>query len=86
MRLYVRNIPWDETNQTLATHFREKGLHVITVNVVKDQETGQSKGFAYVEVQNYQSRMAIDTMNGSRLGGRVLFVDIAKPRSVLAKV
>jgi len=80
MRLYVRNIPWDETNKTLKAHFERQGLHVITVNVVTDKETGKSKGFGYVEVQNYQSRLALDTINGSRLGGRTLFCDIAKRR------
>jgi RNA recognition motif-containing protein len=80
MRLYVRNIPWDETNQTVAAHFREQGFDVITVNVVTDRWTGKSKGFGYVEVQNHQGRRAIDTMNGSQFGGRELFVDIAKPR------
>ena len=76
-RLYVKNVPWDATEDSLSSHFEKCGP-VSSVTIIRDRETGRSKGFCFVEMENAQK--AIETLNEVEFEGRVLMVSEARPR------
>ncbi len=79
-RLYVGNLAYSLKSQDLEEVFRSAG-EVVHVKVVTDQETGRSKGFAFVEMAtDDQGAQAIETLNGKDVGGRALKVTEANPR------
>lgn len=77
--LYVGNLPWATTEETLADAFRPHGT-VISSRIITDKETGRSRGFGFVEVEDADVDNMISAMNGSELGGRQIVVNEAKPR------
>jgi cold-inducible RNA-binding protein len=80
MKLYVGNLSFQTTRQDLETMFAQAGT-VQSVNLVEDRDTGQSRGFAFVEMStNEEGTAAIDQFNGKELGGRALKVNEARPR------
>ncbi len=80
VKLYVGNLPYDTTEETLRQMFTEAGT-VVSVALIKDRSTGQSKGFAFVEMSSQkEAQTAISTINGRMLGDRALSVSIARPR------
>lgn len=79
-RLYVGNLAYSTTEDELKALFGQAGA-VTSVAVIKDRETGRSKGFAFVEMASEaEAQKAIDVANGKKLGGRDLRVSIARPR------
>jgi RNA recognition motif-containing protein len=79
-RLYVGNLSYSLKSQDLEEVFRSAG-EVLNVKVVMDQETGRSKGFAFVEMAtDDQGAQAIESLNGKDVGGRALKVTEANPR------
>lgn len=81
MNLYVGNLSYDTTEDTLRTLFAEHG-QVDRVNVVTDRYTGRSRGFAFVEMADDESgQAAISALNGKSVDGREIRVDKAKPRA-----
>jgi cold-inducible RNA-binding protein len=79
-RLYVGNLSYSLQSKDLEDVFRQVG-EVVSVKVVNDQETGRSKGFAFVEMANDDlGSQAIETLNGKEVGGRALRVTEANPR------
>lgn len=79
-RLYVGNLSYSLQQKDLEEVFRSAG-EVLNVKVVMDQETGRSKGFAFVEMAtDDQGAQAIETLNGKEVGGRALKVTEANPR------
>jgi RNA recognition motif-containing protein len=81
MNIYVGNLPYTATEDELKTAFGEFG-EVSSVNVITDQYSGQSKGFAFVEMaDNASADAAIKGLNETAMGGRNLKVNQAKPRS-----
>ena len=79
-RLYVGNLSYSLKAPELEEIFKAVG-EVVNVKVVMDQETGRSKGFAFVEMAtDDQGTQAIDTLNGKDVGGRALKVTEANPR------
>ncbi len=55
---------------------------VESVKIIKDRETGKSKGFAFIEMNNdAQAKQAIEELNGSEFEGRTMIVKEARPRS-----
>lgn len=81
MNLYVGNLPYGVTEDQLRETFAAYG-EVESVKVITDRETGQSKGFAFVEMpNNSEADVAIKTLNGSQLSGRAMKVNQAQPRS-----
>ena len=79
-RLYVGNLSFDTTDDQLAQLFSEHGT-VSRASVVTDRDTGRSRGFGFVEMQNdAQAKSAIDALNGAMVAGRTLTVNVAKPR------
>lgn len=80
MNIYVGNLPYTATEEELRTAFAAYG-EVSSVNVITDRDTGQSKGFAFVEMSdNASADAAIKGLNDTAMGGRNLKVNQAKPR------
>ena len=80
MRLYVGNLSYSVTSQSLETLFGEFGP-VKSAQVVQDRDTGRSKGFGFVEMNdNAQAQAAIQGLNLKEVEGRCLTVNEARPR------
>jgi RNA recognition motif-containing protein len=78
IKLYVGNLPWVFNNEKLIETFKTHGS-VISAKVVIDKESGRSKGFGFVEMENESdAKNAIKTLNGSEINGRKLVVATAK--------
>jgi RNA recognition motif-containing protein len=79
--IYVGNLSYDTTEESLRTLFAEFG-DIEAVRLITDRYTGRSKGFAFVEmVTDESAEQAIEALNGKEVDGRELKVDKAKPRS-----
>jgi RNA recognition motif-containing protein len=79
-KLYVGNLPYSATEQSLREAFAPSGT-VDTVSIITDRDTGQSKGFAFVEMSSdSEAQTATQAMNGKMLDGRQIKVNEAKPR------
>jgi len=79
-KLYVGNLSFNTTSNDLQEMFAQAGT-VESVNLVEDHNTGQSRGFAFVQMAtNEEAAAAIDQFNGKELGGRALKVNEARPR------
>ena len=80
-RLYVGNLSYDTTEDTLAAAFSEDGRQVASVSIVTDRESGRPRGFAFVEMANEaDAQAAMEAMNGADLDGRQLKVNEAQER------
>ena len=80
MKLYVGNLSYDTTDQDLANAFGAHG-ELRSAQVVMDRETGRSRGFGFVEIDDRgQAEAAMSALNGQQLQGRTLVVNEAKPR------
>jgi len=78
--IYVGNLVWDATADDLLALFQEHGK-VIRTQVISDRETGRSRGFGFVEMEDdNESQKAMDALNGADFNGRPLTVNEAKPR------
>ncbi len=77
-RIYVGNLSFNTSAEDLRSAFGQYG-DVVSASVVSDRETGRSRGFAFVEM-NDGADDAIDALNGQDLGGRTLTVNEARPR------
>ncbi len=81
MNLYVGNLAYNVTEEDLQTMFSEFG-EVVSVNIIKDKYSGQSKGFGFVDMpNNSEADKAIKALNGTEFMGRRIKVNQAKPRS-----
>lgn len=79
-KLYVGNLSYDTTEDDLRSLFTQVGT-VNEVALIKDRETGSSKGFAFVTMNSQdEANKAIEQFNGRSLGNRELTVNIARPR------
>ncbi len=79
-KLYVGNLPYSVNQQILQDTFSKCGT-VESVNVITNRDTGQSKGFAFVEMSSSgEAQKAIQEINGSSLEGRAVTVNEAKPQ------
>ncbi len=80
-KLYVGNLPWSTTEEELRQMFTEMG-EVQSVALITDRETGRSRGFGFVELDDEGAQKAISELNGKDMGGRALRVNEAqdKPR------
>ncbi|MCA9190001.1 MAG: RNA-binding protein [Pirellulaceae bacterium] len=80
MNIYVGNLSFDATEADIEDAFAEFG-EVKSVSIVKDRETGRSRGFGFVEMNDRQAgQQAIDALNLQKIGGRAVTVNEAKPR------
>jgi cold-inducible RNA-binding protein len=79
--LYVGNLPHSTTEADLRSLFEAQGA-VEKVSLVTDRDTGQSRGFGFVEMTNAtEADKAIAALNGTDLGGRTLTINEAKPKT-----
>ena len=80
MNIYVGNLSFDATEADIEQAFREYG-EVTSVNIIKDRETGRSRGFGFVEMRDSQAgQKAIDGLNLKEIAGRSVTVNEARPR------
>ncbi len=81
MKIYVGNLSFDSSDADLNAAFAVHGA-VTSAQVVMDRETGRSRGFGFVEMeQSADAEKAIATLNGTDLRGRALTVNEAKPQA-----
>lgn len=80
MNIYVGNLSYGLTEEALRDAFAAHG-QVESARIIKDRETGQSKGFGFVEMPVQQEgEAAIKELDGADLGGRKIRVNEARPR------
>jgi RNA recognition motif-containing protein len=80
VKLYVGNLSYSTSEDELRTLFAQAG-NVTSVAVIKDRDTGSSKGFAFIEMTTQaEAQSAITMFNNYQLGERPLTVNMAKPR------
>jgi cold-inducible RNA-binding protein len=78
--LYVGNLSYDTTEDTLRTLFAEYG-EIESANLITDRYTGRSRGFAFVEMSTEQAAQeAMSGLNGKQVDEREIKVDKAKPK------
>lgn len=79
-KLFVGSLPWAVDDAKLAEMFSQVGT-VVTAQVLKDRETGRSRGFGFVEMStDEEAQEAVNKLNGSDIEGRKIVVNIARPR------
>lgn len=79
-KLFVGGLPFATTDDELRDAFAAHGT-VASATVVKDRETGRSKGFGFVEFENDDEGKAAEAaLNGTDMGGRSITVNMARPK------
>lgn len=79
-KLFVGSLPWATNSNQLREMFEKFG-EVLKADVLKDRETGRSRGFGFVEMANdSEADAAIQELNGSDMDGRKIVVNEARPR------
>lgn len=80
VKVYVGNLSYNTTEEDLRDLFSQAG-EVASVALIKDRDSGRSKGFAFVEMgAQVEAEKAISMFNGSMMGDRELKVNLARPR------
>ncbi|MFZ1520352.1 MAG: RNA-binding protein [Ignavibacteriaceae bacterium] len=80
-KLFVGSLPWSIDDEELREAFEEHG-NVVSAKIVKDRETGRSRGFGFVEMESSsEASTAIKALNDSQLKGRNIVVNEAKSRN-----
>ena len=80
MNIFVGNLSFQTTQDELHAAFAQYG-NVDRVNIVTDRDTGQPRGFAFVEMPDQQAaETAIQQLNGAEMNGRALNVNEARPK------
>jgi len=80
VKVYVGNLSYATTEDELRTLFAQAG-NVKSVALIKDRETGRSKGFGFIEFETQvEAQKAISMFNGQTVGDRELKVNLARPR------
>jgi len=81
MKLYVGNMSYDTTEEDLRLACEAFGK-VESVTIIKDKDSGEPKGFGFVEMSSKaEGQAAIEGLNGKELKGRTLNVNEARPRT-----
>ena len=79
--IYVGNLSWSTTEDVLRETFEQYG-EVLSARIITDRDTGRSRGFGFVEMEDEgEANAAIDALNGQTLDGRPLTVNEARPRA-----
>jgi RNA recognition motif-containing protein len=80
VKLYVGNLSYSTTEEELRALFAQVG-NVASVAVIKDRDTGQSKGFGFIEMTTQaEAQAAISKFNNYNMGERALTVNLARPK------
>ena len=77
-KVYVGNLPFQTTEDDLNNLFSQVGP-VESVSIITDRDTGRSKGFGFVSMNDEDAEKAIAAFNGKDFGGRALTVNEARP-------
>ncbi len=77
--IYVGNLPWSSSEDDVRDAFAQYG-EVLSAKIIYDRETGRSRGFGFVEMEEADAEEAIKSLDGSDLGGRNLKVNEARPK------
>jgi len=81
MNIYVSNLSYGTTSESLQELFAEYG-EVTSANIIKDRETGRSRGFGFVEMTNdAEAQKAIDGLNNVDFEGKTINVNVARPKT-----
>jgi RNA recognition motif-containing protein len=78
--IYVGNLPFSATETEIRDMFEQYGT-VHSAKVITDRETGRSRGFGFVEMDDNEAQEAIEATDGKDMGGRPLKVNEARPRA-----
>jgi len=79
-RLFVGNLPYKATENEIQDFFAEAGVHVDSVNLMRDRFSGEARGFAFVEINDDNAAaQAVQACNGRPLLGRALVINEARP-------
>ena len=79
-KLFVGNLPYKATEADLQAFFEEAGVHVDSVNILRDRVSNEARGFGFVEINDdAAANQAIEACNGRSLMGRALVVNEARP-------
>jgi cold-inducible RNA-binding protein len=79
MRIFIGNLSYRTTEDQLADLFSQIG-EVRSATIITDRDTGRSRGFAFVEMDQDAGMRAIEQFNGTELDGRTINVNEARPR------
>ena len=80
MNIYVSNLSYNTTSESLKELFAESG-EVTSANVIMDKFTGDSRGFGFVEMpDNAEGQKAIEKLNETEFEGKTINVNVARPR------
>lgn len=78
--LFVGSLAYATNDDSLKAHFEQIGA-VASARVITDRESGRSKGFGFVEMENDDdNQKAVDQLNGKELDGRTINVSLARPK------
>jgi cold-inducible RNA-binding protein len=81
-KLYVGNLSFDTSDETLQQLFTGNGYQVESARVIRDMNSGRSRGFGFVEMNSAEeAAKAIAQLNGSNVDGRALQVNEARPQT-----
>lgn len=79
-KLFVGKLPYSTTDQELSDLFSKSGT-VVSARIITDKFSGQSRGFAFVEMSSEEeANKAVQELNNYSLGGRTIVVNIARPQ------
>ena len=79
MNIFVGNLAWAATEDEIRDLFSAHGT-VDSVRIITDRDTGRSRGFGFVEMDDDGASAAIQSLDGTDFGGRAIKVNEAKPR------
>ncbi|QCC86322.1 RNA-binding protein [Desulfovibrio desulfuricans] len=77
--IYVGNLPWSATQESVESLFSPYG-EVLSVKLVSDRETGRARGFGFVEMEDADAINAIAALDGKEFEGRALRINKAEPK------
>jgi RNA recognition motif-containing protein len=78
-KLFVGNLPWRSTQEELTEVFEQYG-NVLSLKLIYDRETGRSRGFGFVEMEDADAQAAMEALDGKDFNGRELRVNEAMDR------
>ena len=80
-KLFIGSLPYESTDEELSEAFAKAGT-VESAVIIRDRDSGRSKGFGFVEMSTEQeAEAAIEMWNGKEFGGREITVSIARPKT-----
>jgi len=79
-KLYIGNLPYSTTEDDLRNMFADYGA-VLSATLITDRDSGRSKGFGFVELEDdAKAQEAITALDKSAMGDRTIFVSVARPK------